>query len=164
MEMSRTVAGRASVGEIVQLGQLGIKVLILSVNSVMTRVSLEVDDLHLGLGLVGGVAGGGRGGVLQEGREGGQEGRRRGSRDRGAPLYVSIELDLVLHTSTGLQVSLDRQRLGLLLAFLLLQVQVILLGPVELYSEVVEPGSKDPSQVCGEDRNQTPPDGGVGED
>ena len=160
--MSRTVAGRASVGEIVQLGQLGIKVLILSVNSVMTRVSLEVDDLHLGLGLVGGVAGGGRGGVLQECCEGGKEGRRRGSRDRGAPLYVSIELDLVLQTYTGLQVSLDRQRLSLLLALLLLQV--ILLGPVELYSEVVEPGSKDPSQVCGENRNQTPPDGGVGED
>ena len=139
MEMSRTVAGRASVGEIVQLSQLGIKVLILSVKSVMTRVSLEVDDLHLGLGLVGGVAGGGRGGVLQECCEGGKERRRRGSRDRGAPLYVSIELDLVLHTSTGLQVSLDRQRLSLLLALLLLQV--ILLGPVELYSEVVEPGS-----------------------
>ena len=183
MEVCGTVAGGAPVGEIVKLRQLGIEVVIVLV------VGVRLQNLHLCLRLVRGVAGGGRGRggggrVLQccAGVRG--EWRGRGSRDRGAPLLVHLEPQLVMQQSRlavlgvqhgrsstsighltilsqgcGLQIFLDRERFSLLLLLL----HVVLLSPVELNSEIVEPGPEDSPRVGGEDGHQTPPDGGEGE-
>ena len=59
MKVGRTVAGRALSGEIVQLCQLRVNVVILAVRSV--EVSLQIEDFNLSLELVRGEAGGGRG-------------------------------------------------------------------------------------------------------